>query len=44
MWDKVYEFSSQMGQLGQIQYNLVYNSKRKGTEPQKSQLDRFLLT
>jgi transcriptional regulator with XRE-family HTH domain len=35
MWDKVYEFSSQMGQLGQIQYNLVYNSKRKGTEPRK---------
>ncbi|MBP1311740.1 transcriptional regulator with XRE-family HTH domain [Paenibacillus sp. 1182] len=35
MWDKVYEFAHQMGQLGQIQYNLVHNSKRKGTEPRK---------
>lgn len=35
MWDKVYEFAFQMGQLGQIQYNLVHNSKRKGTEQQK---------
>ncbi|MFK4343192.1 MULTISPECIES: transcriptional regulator [unclassified Paenibacillus] len=36
LWDKVYEFAYQMGQLGQIQYDLVHNSKRKGTEPQKS--------
>ncbi len=35
LWDKVYEFSSQMGQLGQLQYNLVHNSKRKETEPRK---------
>ncbi|MGW9530671.1 transcriptional regulator [Paenibacillus terrae] len=36
LWDKVYEFAYQMGQLGQIQYDLVHKSKRKGTEPQKS--------
>ncbi|KAE8561302.1 helix-turn-helix domain-containing protein [Paenibacillus polymyxa] len=35
MWDKVYEFAHQMGQLGQLQYHLVHNSKRKGTEPRK---------
>ncbi|MEC0180165.1 helix-turn-helix transcriptional regulator [Paenibacillus peoriae] len=35
LWDKVYEFASQMGQLGQLQYNLVHNSKRNGTEPRK---------
>ncbi|MBE0336123.1 helix-turn-helix domain-containing protein [Paenibacillus sp. 23TSA30-6] len=36
LWDKVYEFAYQMGQLGQIQYDLVHNSKREGREPQKS--------
>ncbi|WP_346835317.1 helix-turn-helix domain-containing protein [Paenibacillus polymyxa] len=35
MWDKVYEFAHRMGQLGQLQYHLVHNSKRKGTEPRK---------
>lgn len=35
MWDKVYKFSHRMGQLGQIQYNFVHNSKRTETEPQK---------
>ncbi|KJD43639.1 helix-turn-helix domain-containing protein [Paenibacillus terrae] len=35
LWDKVQEFAHQMGRLGQLQYNSVHNSKRKGTEPQK---------
>ncbi|MGW9529931.1 helix-turn-helix domain-containing protein [Paenibacillus terrae] len=34
-WDKVYKYAKQMGQLGQVQYDLVHNSKRKGKEPQK---------
>ncbi|ALP39387.1 DNA-binding protein (plasmid) [Paenibacillus sp. IHB B 3084] len=34
-WNKVYKFSDQMGQLGQVQYDMVHNAKRKGTEPQK---------
>ncbi|MET3212230.1 UNVERIFIED_CONTAM: transcriptional regulator with XRE-family HTH domain [Paenibacillus sp. PvR008] len=34
-WDKVYTFSKKMSQLGQIQYDLVHNSKRKEQEPQK---------
>ncbi len=34
-WDKVYKYAKQMGQLGQVQYDLVHNSKRKATEPQK---------
>jgi hypothetical protein len=29
MWDKVYKFSCQMYKLGQIQYDLVHNSKRE---------------
>ncbi|MFC7561569.1 helix-turn-helix domain-containing protein [Paenibacillus farraposensis] len=29
MWDKVYKFSRQMYKLGQIQYDLVHNSKRE---------------
>ncbi|MGM1021039.1 MAG: helix-turn-helix domain-containing protein [Bacillota bacterium] len=29
LWDKVYKFSCQMYKLGQIQYNLVHNSKRE---------------
>ncbi|MDQ0494066.1 helix-turn-helix domain-containing protein [Paenibacillus brasilensis] len=29
MWDKVYTFSRRMYKLGQIQYDLVHNSKRK---------------
>ncbi|ASR49535.1 transcriptional regulator [Paenibacillus kribbensis] len=36
LWDKVTEFSYQMGQLAQIQYNLAHNSKRIETEPKKS--------
>ncbi|WP_226002424.1 helix-turn-helix domain-containing protein [Paenibacillus sp. BJ-4] len=36
LWNKVTEFSYQMGQLAQIQYNLVHNSKRKGTEPKRN--------
>lgn len=34
-WDKVYAFSKKMGELGQIQYDLVHNSKRTGTESLK---------
>ncbi|WP_068497708.1 helix-turn-helix domain-containing protein [Paenibacillus kribbensis] len=34
MWDKVYIFSCQMYKLGQIQYDLVHNSKRK-MKPEK---------
>lgn len=29
MWDKVYKFSSQMHQLGEIQYHLIYHSKKE---------------
>lgn len=34
-WDKVYAFSKKMGELGQIQYDLVHNSKRTGIESLK---------
>ncbi|MGG1618035.1 helix-turn-helix domain-containing protein [Paenibacillus sp. NRS-1782] len=34
-WDKVYKYAKQMGQLGQVQYDLVHNSGRKEKEPQK---------
>ncbi|AET58754.1 hypothetical protein HPL003_09965 [Paenibacillus terrae HPL-003] len=29
LWDKVYKFSRQMYKLGQVQYDLVHNSKRE---------------
>ncbi|WP_068497680.1 helix-turn-helix domain-containing protein [Paenibacillus kribbensis] len=29
MWDKVYKFSCQMYKLGQVQYDLVHNSKKE---------------
>ncbi|MEC0236685.1 helix-turn-helix transcriptional regulator [Paenibacillus kribbensis] len=29
MWDKVYKFSRQMYKLGQVQYDLVHNSKKE---------------
>ncbi|ALP35839.1 DNA-binding protein [Paenibacillus sp. IHB B 3084] len=35
LWDKVQEFAHRMGRLGQLQYHLVHNSKRKGKEPRK---------
>ncbi|KJD43288.1 helix-turn-helix domain-containing protein [Paenibacillus terrae] len=34
-WDKVYNFSHQLGQLGRIQYDIVHNSDRKEKFPQR---------
>ncbi|KJD45320.1 hypothetical protein [Paenibacillus terrae] len=35
LWDKVYKYAKQMGQLGRIYYGMVHNSERKEKEPQK---------